>query len=59
MSRDIQKDVLLFSKFLSYLVCVESSMTINGSPLSSEKYCGRNFTLAITRSKYVGGNRVD
>ena len=33
-----------FERFLSYLVCVPSFKSINGSSLSRKKYDGHNFT---------------
>ena len=57
------RGILLLWKFLGYLVCVTSFGSSNSSSLSKKDYDGSNFTLtplsAITRSKYVGGNRVN
>ena len=56
---------LLFWKFLSYLKCVLGFESIYSSYISRKNYDGSNFTPTppsppsdITRSKYVGGNRV-
>ena len=49
----LKKFLLLFWKFLSYLVCVSSFKSINSSSLSREKHDWNNFTLTL-RKQFQG-----